>query len=334
MKTFKVSIRLTSDLCTPFHSDTIFGHLCWIYRYQNGEGALLNEILGDYDTNPAVLVSDGFPSGFFPYPCLPPVREEAGTSLFTEFFPEGSKENFLRFLSLMKRVRKTKWIEEVELKEIAEDLTPLNLARALLSSEIKKGGKVKPAKVPENETLVAHNTINRLTGMVEKEGGGFFHTLENRTRSLSFDIYVRTSLGWTEEDVGELFSLMGRWGYGKDSSTGKGQFLVEGVAEYTFPNKGNAVIALSHFIPDESLYGGYYSIDTKYGKLGGPYSQGAVAFPKTPLVMLKPGAVFKTREVKPLYGQSVGPIHPELRNVRQQTYCLPYFINLGGEENE
>lgn len=334
MKTFRVTIRFSSDSGTLLHSDTIFGHLCWIYRYQNGEKALVQNILNDYDTNPSIIVSGGFPEGFFPYPCLPPVPEEAGTSLFREFCPEGSKENFLPFLSLMKRVRKTKWIEDVELEEIANDLTSLNLARSLLSSEIKKGCKIKPAPVPKEETLVPHNTINRATGTVEKEGGGFFHSLEVSTRNRSFDIYLRTTLGWSVENVSSLFSLMGQWGYGKDRSVGKGQFAVGNVSEWDLPSEGNAVIALSHFVPDESLYDGYYALETKYGKLGGPFSQGTVAFPKTPLVMLKSGAVFRAKQTKPFYGQSVGPIHPELRDVRQQTYLFPYFVNLGVEQNE
>ena len=334
MKTFRVKILFISDSGTPLHSDTIFGHLCWVYRYQNGEIALVEDILNDYDISPAIVVSDGFPEDSFPYPCLTPVTEGVGTPLFREFFPDGDKADFLSFLSLMKRIRKAEWIDDVELDEIAKDLTPISLARSLLSSEIKKGGKVKAGEVPKQTTLVPHNTINRLTGMVEKEGGGFFHTLENRTRDLSFDIYVRTSLGWVEKDAEEIFSLMGRWGYGKDRSTGRGQFLVQEVTEFRLPEQGNAIMALSHFVPDESLSDGYYSIETKYGKLGGPYSQGGVAFPKTPLVMLKPGAIFRVKETKPFYGQSVGPIHPELRNVRQQTYLLPYFINLGVEEDE
>jgi CRISPR-associated protein Csm4 len=334
MRTFRVRTRFTSDSGTPLHSDTIFGHLCWVYRYQNGEDALGKDILKDYDTQPTVVVSDGFPSGYFPFPCLPPVPEDLGTSLFKEFFPDGSKEDFLPFLSLMKRVRKTDWIEDIELNETAQDLTAQGLARSLLLSEIKKGGKIKTAQVPKDATLVSHNTINRITGMVEKEGGGFFHATENRTRGMVYDIYVRTSLEWSEKDVEGLFFLMGTWGYGRDRSTGKGQFLVEDVAEFSLPEHGNAVIALSHFIPDESLSDGYYFVETKYGKLGGSYSQGAVAFPKTPIVMLKPGAIFKVNEKKAVYGQSVGPVHPELTNVRQQTYLLPYFVNLGVEENE
>ena len=82
MRTFRVKILFTSDSGTPLHSDTIFGHLCWVYRYENGEGALAKEILKDYDTNPSVIVSDGFPGDSFPYPCLPPVSEGLGTTLF------------------------------------------------------------------------------------------------------------------------------------------------------------------------------------------------------------------------------------------------------------
>ncbi|MBW2139268.1 MAG: hypothetical protein JRH06_17200 [Deltaproteobacteria bacterium] len=218
------------------------------------------------------------------------------------------------------------------MEELRTNLSPRGLVRVLLASEIKTTGKTRPGMIDADHMLIPHNTINRLTDTVEKDGGGFFHSQEVAARNKLYDIYVKTKLDWEAETIREIFSLLGKWGYGKDRSTGKGQFIVKSISEEHLPGEGNAVMALSHFVPDGSLSKGYYELYTKYGKLGGHYSQGNVAFPKTPLLLLKPGAIFKVSEKREFYGQSLGPVHPELEDVRQQTYLFPYFLKMGDSE--
>lgn len=338
MKTFRVRIKFLSPCRTPLQSDTLFGCLCWMIRYTKGDESLPDEILKNYDEFPVLLVSDGFPAGWLPFPLMPPLSDEGEKQLFSEFFQEKNGEDFFKFKALLKRFRKTAWVDIEDLEEYKEDLTALNLARSFISGVVTKNGKIIPKKENDDyqkirQTLVSHNTINRLTGAVEKEGGGFFHTAETNMQNSSFDIYLKTSLPWNEDFIRRLFEQLGRWGYGGDRSIGRGQFIVEEVGDFALPETGNAVMSLSRFVPDDDLEEGYYDLDTKYGKLGGIYSQGSVAFPKTPMVMLTPGSIFKVKEIKPFYGVSLGAVHtdPELKGVRQQTYLFPYFINLGEE---
>ncbi|MDI9571331.1 MAG: hypothetical protein QM278_11580 [Pseudomonadota bacterium] len=296
--------------------------------YEQGQTAL-SEMLREYDAKPAFLVSEGFPAGALPYPLLPPLTQAAEKELFAELHPDQEKlpperqrEKYFDFKADIKKLRRVSWIDAGELADNKGPVTAKRLVRHLLTTTT---GKADP------RTLTAHNTINRLSGTVEKSGGGFYHTTELSYRGRAFDIYLKTSLPWDDGQIRYLFTRLGKWGYGGDRSVGKGQFEVEDASLCNLPEKANSVMSLSRFVPDPSLGKGYYSIETKYGKLGGSYAQGGGAFPKTPLVMLVAGSVFSVQDIKPYYGISLGTVHPDpaLANVRQQTYLFPYFINLG-----
>lgn len=334
MKTFRIRLRFTSPCRTPLQSDTIFGCLCWIIRYTRGEKTLKDDILQGYDEEPSLLVSDGFPEGQLPFPCLPPLSREDEDQLFSEFFHDTSRTSFFAYKALMKRFRKRAWVGVEEIEENAGLLNALTIAKSFLRGVVTKEGKIKLKNEDVRgqeiyEELIPHNTINRMTGRVEKEGGGFFHTTERSMKYPVIDVYLKTSLAWEAGIVRQLFEQLGQWGYGGDRSTGRGQFVVEEAVPCRLPETGNAVMSLSHFVPDGTLDDGFYNLETKYGKLGGHYSQGSAAFPKTPVVMLTPGSVFKVRDIRPFYGVSLGAVHPELTGVRQQTYLFPYFISLG-----
>lgn len=323
MKDYRVRIRFRSRSITPLHSDTIFGQLCWVYRYSKGEQALLRDVLEGYDEQPAFMVSDGFPADCLPLPRVPAVTEEEEIHLCREFRGSSARDQYLLFLRKMKAVRKKEWIGCEGMTKLAMGLTPLKLARAMLAGVPDTSGAAE-----DKEELIPHNTINRLSRTVERGGGGFFHSRERLVQSRAFDVYIRTFVDWDVKFVTFLFSRLGEWGYGADRSTGRGQFAVESASECILPTEGNAVMALSRFIPDSSLQEGWYTIETKYGKLGGPFSMGGAAYPKTPLLLLKPGAVFRVQGTRPFYGQSVGAVHPGIRTVRQQTYLYPFFISL------
>ncbi len=322
MKTSRVRIRFQSRCVTPLHSDTLFGHICWMYRYTKGEDALRRDILKGYDSTPSLLVSDGFPSGYLPCPKLPAIGEEDTLDLYEK---AGGGRGLVPFLKRMKTIRKTRWILAADMLSLSDSLMPRRLAEIILNREESDGTE----KIGGNplEALVPHNTINRMSGTVDK-AGGFFHSRENRITGLAFDIYLKINLPWDDATIQGLFADIGRWGYGADSSSGMGRFVVEEVASADLPEVGDAVLSLSHFVPDEELGEGWYDLEIKFGKLGGSYSQGTGAFPKTPMVLLRPGAVFRIKTTKTYYGRSLGPVHPIRRDVRNQTYLFPYFFNL------
>lgn len=79
MPEYQVRLRLRSSYVTPFHADTLFGHICWAIVYQEGEDAL-RELLAVYASQPPLLISDGFPwltgRSYLPMPLLSPFSPE------------------------------------------------------------------------------------------------------------------------------------------------------------------------------------------------------------------------------------------------------------------
>lgn len=70
MKLFKTIITPVSNFATPLKGDTLFGQICWAIRYKYSEQRL-EKLLEDYETNPFLIVSDGFTKDYLPKPSMP-----------------------------------------------------------------------------------------------------------------------------------------------------------------------------------------------------------------------------------------------------------------------
>lgn len=68
MKTFRATLRLRSAAGSPWQADTLFGHMCWGLRYEQGEPALADLLARYRAGEPPLLLSDGFPAGWLPRP--------------------------------------------------------------------------------------------------------------------------------------------------------------------------------------------------------------------------------------------------------------------------
>ncbi|MFZ6017246.1 MAG: hypothetical protein ACOYU0_06525 [Nitrospirota bacterium] len=66
MKTYRIRIEIQSGIITPFHADTIFGHLCWVVAYQEDNKRLQKFLEPFRDGEPPFVISDGFPAGYLP----------------------------------------------------------------------------------------------------------------------------------------------------------------------------------------------------------------------------------------------------------------------------
>lgn len=118
-------------------------------------------------------------------------------------------------------------------------------------------------------------------------------------------VYAKIREGF-EDDLHRLFEVFAAGGFGKKKSSGKGNFQIEGFAPFDgfdSVNGGRGFISLSHFVPAQNdPTDGAYKTMVKYGKLGEEKTFCGNPF-KKPLIMLKPGAVFKTEDIKPYYGR-------------------------------
>ncbi len=305
MKSLKLTIEFKSPLGSLLLSDTIFGHFCWEYRDIFGEDKL-KEILKDFEGNPFIVFSDGFVKDTLPMPFLKPksLKEMKG------YFKERFGEDF-DYYSNVKRLKKARFVSVDFLENLKDDLELF-----VLYDYIHKPG-----------TETAHfirNSVNRVTNTVQE---GLYSTVETFYGE-PVDIYVKYDEGRIDKDaIEKVFESIGRFGFGRDKSTGKGRFEVIEVKnepEVLVRKSAKTFINLSSGIPDEDCEILYGKTFTKFGKHGrGPILKNPF---KNPVVLFKSGSVVSFRTEKEVYGRglsvSVYPGH------YQSAYMLPLFVDV------
>jgi len=275
MKTYKLKLTTHSGFITPFQADTLFGHLCWVVAYQEGEKELQEFLEPFKQGDPPFVLSDGFPGDFLPRP-------------FSAEFHSQDEER-------VKEIKKIAWV----------NLDDFN--------RIRKGHNFEPKLVDDKIISLStstHNAVNRLTNTTLSEGG--VYTLEEIVMP-DVSIYIKVISNEWKEKVVELFEDLSKTGYGRKKSIGKGQFSVKGISEFSFDalEDSNGFVALSNFCPaKDNPTEGLYKTFVKYGKLGEEFTFCGNPF-KKPLVMIKTGSVFKINDA-PLdyYGHMIDKIAP------------------------
>ncbi len=328
MTTYRIHFKLQSSVRTPFHADTIFGHLCWALRYLKGDDKL-KDWLESFTTSPT-LISNAFRLGTFPRPSLPPL------SLHNLGKLKGFNPDLLdlKTATILKGMKKVAFLSEEWIKEHQASFSNATLSCHLfdLAAERLKEPKDKK-RTTVKSVAITHNTYDRLNGRV-LEGSLYdweesFYIQPNGKPQI-FWFLIRTET-LSKSEIENMLRFVAFSGFGADKSTGKGQIEITSIEEYSLPEcpNANAFISLSNFIPSrpEDL-NGYYKPITKFGKLGGEWAAGGVPF-KKPVVMLQAGAVIKddTYSSAKTYGKLQANIHrrPE---IVQYGYAFPYPICL------
>lgn len=366
METGKINLKLKSSLITPFHSDTLWGSICWALRYVYGEGELY-EFLKSYKTEePPIIISNAFPKKYLPAPILPPMNKKEAMALVERFWGRG---NIIEGISGLKFLAKIQYLS----KNILSSMSEHELSRELVVEHLLgdpaicpriadylplkcqakyKDGKMScphvsfsdnqcPAgfnnegrQIDYAKVVIYHSKINRLSGTT---GDGSLYTTEEAFfPTQEFEIYCKLGHGFSAAKLKNCLEFITISGYGKKKSSGKGN--IECRFENSNPDKvpaeANAFMALSNYVPsaqDPTI--GFYRAFTKYGKLGGhfassPLSEGANPTPfKYPLIMFEAGSIFKTITHAMSYGRIVEGIHP-LRNPKIVQYGISYPLPL------
>lgn len=309
--TYRIRFRLASPLSTPLYSGTLFGNLCWAWRYLYGEEDL-GRWLCSLSEDP-FLISDGFPAGCLPRPILPAPR--ARTMSIGE-------------LDRQKRLKKTAYVPKALLESLREDLDEELLREKLgkyLEGEEARLARLTPEERRkqgrESVVRVPHNRIHRLTGRTPDEGGLFFVEERWATGLAAYrDLYVRTSLA--VDRLREVFAQMARWGYGRDATWGRGRFdgiEIDEEKSALFDGKLPRAMTLSHGSLSPNMRNARYRLETHYGRLGGVYASSEAVF-KHPLLLVKPGATFEAGPGP--FGEMLGGVHPVKEWVRQNAWHL------------
>ena len=295
MNYFCCTLELASGLGTPLAADTLWGHLAWGIRYRQGNEAL-EAWFSRYDTAEAPLVlSDPFPAGRLPRPCLPqPPRPQRRP-------PQDELQNFKRF----------KKIDSISLagwKQLQPHLSPTHL-QELLRQE---------SPVIRGEAAITHAGVNRLTGGTANAEGGTLFT----TRQIVYPPGTRFEVwGHSPESLETvrnwfLWGLEG--GYGRDAATGQGHLkLMDLSLRLPLPTLGNAnaVMLLGPCIPrpgDPTR--GFFQTTLKSGRVGGNFAigelpGGVTQRQKFPVTLLQAGTILLTDQAPDSLGRVISGVH-------------------------
>jgi CRISPR-associated protein Csm4 len=309
---YRIRFRLASPLATRLHSGTLFGNLCWAWRYLHGEASLA-KWLCSLPEDP-FLISDGFPKDMLPRPLLRPSPKRPGT---------------LAEVTAQKRLKKQSLIPRKMFEQLRRAMSELALLHALMSYWDEQKQQQECMTPYEREKAgtarwerTAHNRIHRLTGRTPEEGGLFFtEELWTTGQAQYHDVYVQTSLPVNELE--QLFSQVARWGYGKDATWGRGRF--DGIEIYRedgglFDGALPRAMSLSHgSLTPNMLPNARYQLETHYGRLGGVYACSSSPF-KFPLLLLTPGATFDAGPGP--FGEILTGVHPTMPAVRHNAWHL------------
>ena len=302
----RYNVTLLSGLRTPLQSDTIFGHLCWAIRYLEGdEGKMLEAFLHRYDSGePPILLSCAMPEGFLPRPVLPSMDRQTlcdKARAIGAALGFGGQQALYNGLTVLKSLRKRAWVRVEDWLTLRDGLSESALVDNLLDRERKNEGV--PAE--DKSAIRDHNSISRISNRVLEPGGLYAVEEHWRRPEDRMQIYVR----FASPDDRALWDRL--WqeyivptGFGKDKSTGAGWLAI--AQDTTFASDLFALegadchMSLSNTALPAWPGGisGFYKTFCKKGKLGGHFAthgpNGGPANPfKKPLLMLRPGAVFR-----------------------------------------
>ncbi|MFH0784211.1 MAG: hypothetical protein V2B20_19960 [Pseudomonadota bacterium] len=172
-----------------------------------------------------------------------------------------------------------------------------------------------------------HNQISRLTNTTGDQGS-LFELNECFAPCGKVQIYAKVRNGF-EDDLQLLFEHFAQGGYGAKKSTGKGACSLTGFASCDdldmngLQSSANGFVTLSHFVPAPgNPIDGAYKTTVKYGKLGEEKTFCGNPF-KKPLIMLRPGSVFRTQSLQHWYGMLIKDIAYADQDVVEYAYAFP-----------
>lgn len=296
MQLLKTTITPKSNFITTLKGDTLFGQLCWMINYKFGEDRL-KSLLDDYETSPFMIVSDGFVKDYLPKPYMP--------SIYLNEDAQNKKEN-----------RKKKWLKY-------EDLINGTFQNAKTNEEAKNSDK---------NSATIKNSINYKTFTTDNSGQFSPYGLEELSLSQK-DIYVLIDESrFTKDELEESFKFLSQYGYGKDSTIGKGRFEFDSFYKFEVSKKSNTFMSLSPVSPkDLKCRNIFYEPFTRFGKHGASLANKNPF--KKPLLLANSSAVIEFDEIQDI--QYIGKAirgHSSFENTVHQGYSI--VLPIKGLNNE
>jgi CRISPR-associated protein Csm4 len=326
MKTFKINIKLISSIITPFHSDTLWGHICWALRYTQGEKELLDFLECYYSGEPPLVISNAFPKGHLPFPVLEPIGKSKQRELINTFWDES---DFVTAVSAVKKLSASKYISN----ELFTDINKGAISSYSLLEAILANPKISPkiaaflptdcpvkyrdkkicchhlssavslscppeykdilSSVAELPSVTYHAKINRLSGTAID--GGLFTTPEIFYSNSEFETYCKIGSSFSEQKLKQCIEFINIDGFGRKKSIGKGSVkcTIDRISDDSMFD-ANAFMTLSNYVPcQDDPQKGFYKLLTKYGKLGGHFASSSIIPGNNPTPFKYPVVMFE-----------------------------------------
>lgn len=308
MKTYRFTLRPVSAFGTPLMGDTLFGQLCWAIYHRFSEEKLVTLLQGYDNQQPFLVVSNAVPRGYLPLPALP-------SGLW-----------YSNLNADRKKLKKLAWIkaESVTNKAVNvwQELTFHQQENELISSSV------------EYDQL--HNTINRQTQTTGEDAFAPFSTSQIRYKTgIEFDLYiVLDEQRFSLDELTQVLTDIGQFGYGRDASTGLGKFILIGQPQaVNLDNtKANAYLTLANCAPQNlglDKERCFYQITTRFGRHGSLAALDKSPF-KKPIILAKAGAIFTPQEWKNrcFLGNGLTDVSFVQKNAVHQGYAPIIAVNL------
>jgi CRISPR-associated protein Csm4 len=288
MRLFRARLRLDGPFASPLASGMIFGQLCWALHEREG-GAAVTRWLAEPER--IWGVSDAFPADHLPRPLMAP-RSDAGAQASED-------RKALRARSLVTRAGFLRARKGLRIQDL--DASVL--------------------RAPADERhRVARNSVDRHTGRALDEGGLFFRSefwpsetaKDGVASGHGRDLYIKAPKE-DEQRVRDLLAHLGRSGFGKASSLGRGRFALLEVShddELGRLNGAGRRLSLSRGIIGPNMRDALWRVEPHFGKTGPQLALGAGASPfKRPLLLTRAGATFSPAG-EGRFGAWLRDVHP------------------------
>jgi len=299
MQSLKITIKFESPVGSELQSDTIFGQFAWEFRYIFGENKL-KEVLVDFENSPFIVFSDGFPEGAIAMPFVKPQKYDTIKAKFGD-----------EYYTRMKNIKKARYVR-LDDSWLNSKVDLFSLERFILDKSVF-----------ENFVGIK-NSVNRISNTTEQG----LYTTQEKFFMVNVDIYAKyDEKKIQKKDIKQIFDSIGKFGFGKDKSVGKGRFRVvkyEDSPKILEKKDRKTFISLSSGVPCtdcEILFGKTF---TKFGKHGGDLIFGNPF--KNPAILFKSGSIFKANKTKDIYGSALRISNYD--GHYQNAYMIPVFIDV------
>lgn len=283
-QTYLWKIKPLSSYITPWHSDTIYGHLLWAISLIYGDEEVEKTIDEFKKMNSPFIVSNGFINGEMPFLKKSLVKRET-----SEEFAKDLNMNLAEIIKRRKSINKISSISLEEFNKLRGNYTN----KEFIFDKLKENSVEKKEKAFTQE-IVMHNIINRCSGSTTDNG--LFFTKEIFTDKEIF-IFIKIRKDYSIEKMKRLLKFVEDNGYGKKASIGKGSFKTlsfEKFDGFVDIKNADAFVVLSNYIPKEFDYEKviYGTSIVKFGKVGNYGKNAEIPF-KKPFSCFTVGSIFK-----------------------------------------